>query len=382
MDMSKFPAEWREPVAGFIDHKRADGRTERTLYEHLYWLGRFAHEVGKPPEQVATDDLVTALAGQSSQTVRNKLRGSFTTFYRYMRETGRRPDNPAEPLTRARKPTVDMSKFPAEWREPVAGFIDYKRAAGCSEKTLATRGYQLRHFAHEADKPPEQITTDDLVTALADGRKQESRKGLRNCFATFFRYMQAAGYREDDPAALLPNVRKPPPHPKPCPDGYIRAALAKATPAERLMILLAAECGLRRSEIAQVHHDDVLTDIDGRRSLTVHGKGGKQRIVPLPEALADAIEAVPGYLFPGRWRGHAEASYIGKHVSALLPAGYGAHKLRHRFATVAYSQSHDMLAVSKALGHANTEVTQVYVALPDENLRTLVDAAMLTADGR
>ncbi|MBT1169599.1 tyrosine-type recombinase/integrase [Bifidobacterium sp. SO4] len=275
-----------------------------------------------------------------------------------------------------------MSKLPATWREPVAGFIDYKQASGCSEQTLRTRFYQLHHFADMTGKPPEQVTTDDLTTALADGRKQESRKGLRNCFATFFRYMQAAGYRKDNPAALLPNVRKPPPHPKPCPDKYIRAALAKATPAERLMILLAAECGLRRAEIARVHHDDVLTGIDGRRSLVVHGKGDKQRIVPLPDDLADAIEVAPGYLFPGRWTGHVEASYIGKHVSALLPDGYGPHKLRHRFATVAYSQSHDMLAVSKALGHSSTEVTEVYVALPDENLRNLVDAATLSVEGK
>lgn len=277
---------------------------------------------------------------------------------------------------------MDMGKLPEAWREPVSGFLGYKRAGGCSEQTLRTRFYQLGHFARVTGKTPGEVTGDDLVAALAGSLSQDARKGLRNAFATFFRYLQQAGYREDNPAALLANIRRPRPHPRPCPDEYIRAALAKAGPSERLMVLLAAECGLRRAEIARVHHDDVLTGVDGRRSLTVHGKGGRQRIVPLPDELADAIEAVDGYLFPGRWRGHVEESYIGKHVSALLPAGYGPHKLRHRFATVAYSQSHDMLAVSKALGHSSTEVTQVYVALPDENLRALVDAATLSGEGR
>lgn len=274
---------------------------------------------------------------------------------------------------------MDISRFPESWREPVAGFLEYKQAAGCSEQTLHTRYYQLRHFAGMIGKPPELVTAGDLVAALAARLSADSRKGLRNCFVTFFRYARTAGYRDDDPSALLPNIRKARPHPKPCPDRYIVDALSRADRNERLMILLAAECGLRRAEIARVHHDDLITGVDGSRSLTVHGKGDVQRVVPLPDALADAVDAAPGYLFPGRWRGHVEESYVGRHISRLLPAGYGPHKLRHRFATVAYSQSHDMLAVSKALGHASTEVTLVYVALPDENLRALVDAATIAA---
>ncbi|NEG88604.1 tyrosine-type recombinase/integrase [Bifidobacterium aerophilum] len=271
---------------------------------------------------------------------------------------------------------MDMSKLPASWRDPVAGFIEYKRAGGCSEKTLLTRYYQLRHFADTSDTPPEQVTTGQLVEALADGRSQDSRKGLRNCFATFFRWMKAAGLADHDPAATLPNVRKPRPHPKPCPDRYITAALEKATSAERVMILLAAECGLRRAEIAQVHRDDVI-GTQGAYSLVVHGKGGKQRIVPLPDDLAETITHCGGWMFPGRWKGHCEESHIGKHISRLLPEGYGPHKLRHRFATVAYQHSHDMLAVSTALGHASTETTQIYVALANESLRGLVDAATI-----
>lgn len=270
-----------------------------------------------------------------------------------------------------------MSRIPESWRESVAGFLDYKRAGGCSEQTLHTRYYQLGHFARTVGKTPGQVTTDDLVAALAARLSPDSRKGLRNCLVTFFRYLKASGQRADDPAAPLPNIRKPQPHPKPCPDRYIRDALVKADHGERIMISLAAECGLRRAEIARVHHDDLITGVDGLPSLVVHGKGGKQRVVPLPQALAAELEGVHGYLFPGRWKGHVEESYIGRHISRLLPEGYGPHKLRHRFATVAYSQSHDMLAVSKALGHSNTEVTQTYVALPDENLRSLVAAATI-----
>nr|WP_275575915.1 tyrosine-type recombinase/integrase [Bifidobacterium ramosum] len=230
-----------------------------------------------------------------------------------------------------------------------------------------------------AGASPAEVATKDLVRALGRCSSREYKKGVKNSFSSFFKwYSRIEQGREDNPAEALPSIRKPKPKPTPCPDSAIRDALQRATASERLMILLAAECGLRRAEIAQVHSRDVVADSSGGKSLIVHGKGDKQRIIPLPGDVAAAIIASRGYVFPGRFGGHVEVSYIGKHISRLLPDGYTAHKLRHRFATVAYSESHDMLGVSKALGHASTETTMAYTALPDGRLRGLVNAATMT----
>lgn len=68
--------------------------------------------------------------------------------------------------------------------------------------------------------------------------------------------------------------------------------MEQATPSEKLMVRLGAECGLRRGEIARVHSDDVVADSAGH-SLIVRGKGDKQRIVPLPDGrLREATAAV------------------------------------------------------------------------------------------
>lgn len=75
------------------------------------------------------------------------------------------------------------------------------------------------------------------------------------------------------------------------------------------MIRLAAECGLRRAEIAQVSGDDIVDDMVGR-PLIVHGRGDKQRTVPLPDGLAAVIECANGYVYPGRWGGHVGAGYV------------------------------------------------------------------------
>lgn len=100
--------------------------------------------------------------------------------------------------------------------------------------------------------------------------------------------------------------------------------------------------------------------------------------MPLPDDLADLIIEHHGYLFPGRWQGHVEASYIGKHLSRLLD-GWTTHSLRHRYATRTYEATHDLLLVSKLLGHASVETTQRYVAMPDERLRAGLEAVSLGA---
>lgn len=174
---------------------------------------------------------------------------------------------------------------------------------------------------------PEDVTTERIVHVFAEQQwKPETLKAYRNTIASFFRWLRKSGRRNDDPSLDVPRVKKPRAHPRPCPDKYIRAAMEMATPSERLMIRLGAECGLRRGEIAAVHSDDVV---------------------------ADSI-------------GHS------------LPAGWAAHTLRHRFATVAYSTTHDLFVVAELLGHESVETTEHYVAMPDGRLREATAAVRLT----
>lgn len=224
---------------------------------------------------------------------------------------------------------------------------------------------------------PEDVTTEQIVQTFARQQwKPETRKAYRNTISSFFRWLHKSGRRSDDPSLDVPRVKKPHAHPRPCSDRYIAAAMEMATSSERLMIRLGAECGLRRGEIARVHSDDVVADSAGR-SLIVRGKGDKQRIVPLPDDLAGIIMDARGYLFPGRFSGHVEESYIGDHISRLLPDGYAAHTLRHRFATTAYAATHDLFVVAELLGHESVETTEHYVAMPDGRLREATAAVRL-----
>lgn len=267
---------------------------------------------------------------------------------------------------------------PVPWRESINGWTDTLRAAGLSAQTIKSRRYKMVHLATLLmPSGPEDVTTEQIVQAFARQQwKPETRKAYRNTISSFFRWLHKSGRRSDDPSLDVPRVKKPHAHPRPCPDRYIAAAMEKATSSEKLMIRLGAECGLRRGEIARVHSDDVVADSAGR-SLIVRGKGDKQRIVPLPDDLAGIIMDARGYLFPGRFGGHVEESYIGDHISRLLPDGYAAHTLRHRFATTAYAATHDLFVVAELLGHESVETTEHYVAMPDGRLREAAAAVRL-----
>lgn len=268
---------------------------------------------------------------------------------------------------------------PVPWRKSIEGWTDTLRAAGLSAQTIKSRRYKMVHLAALLmPSGPEDVTTEQIVQVFARQQwKPETRKAYRNTISSFFRWLHKSCRRSDDPSLDVPRVKKPHAHPRPCPDRYIAAAMEKATAAEKLMIRLGAECGLRRGEIARVHSDDVVADSAGH-SLIVRGKGDKQRIVSLPDDLAAIVMDANGYLFPGRFGGHVEESYIGDHISHLLPDGYAAHTLRHRFATTAYAATHDLFVVAELLGHESVETTEHYVAMPDGRLREATAAVRLT----
>ena len=142
------------------------------------------------------------------------------------------------------------------------------------------------------------------------------------------------------------------------------------------MMRLAAEAGLRRAEVAQLHVRELL-DIDGP-ALLVHGKGGKTRMVPISDLLAAMLRdsaAGDGYLFPNGHGGHLSAGHVGKLVQRALPPEWTMHTLRHRYATRVYRGSHDIRAVQTLLGHASVLTTQRYAAIADDEIRAAAACA-------
>lgn len=272
--------------------------------------------------------------------------------------------------------------LPNAWEGSIGDYLNWLRLSGLSEATIRLRRDHLRSIARRSKtQQPNQLTRAHLMVIMTERQwSNDHKKALRATLNSFYLWCIDKELAEDNVAQCLPKVKAPLPNPRPTPDRIWSELLATAPPRERLMALLAGEAGLRRAEIAVVHTDDLSEDMDGCL-LLVHGKGGKVRVVPITNRLSQEIVKYRhhGYLFPGQIDGHISVHYVGELISRLMPPGWSAHKLRHRFSSRAYSQTGNLHALKEVLGHSSVATTEIYVKVSRRDVRAVVEAAATSA---
>lgn len=257
----------------------------------------------------------------------------------------------------------------------IDSYLKTLEAENMSRGTLRLKRHHLVSLAKVV--PLVTATEDDLVNYLSRGGwKPETRKSARSTIRGFYAWAHRRGMVDDNPAAYLRPVRVPTARPRPVPEAKVHHSLAVCDDSEaKLMVLLAAYAGLRVSEIASLR-----TDALTAQGLRVHGKGGKERLVPVHPAIAgpllDHIKRTDAeWVFPSPVTdGHVGYDYIYKRIKAALGGAFTPHQLRHRFATQAYKGSHDLRAVQELLGHSSPNTTVRYTLIEDDALAAAVAA--------
>jgi integrase/recombinase XerD len=241
-----------------------------------------------------------------------------------------------------------------------------------------------------------------------------SRKGIAptsrarklSAIRQFFRFLLAEGLRADDPCSAIDSPKLGRPLPKILSLAEVETLLETAAqgiePARdgsarrralRLYALLETlyATGLRVSELLGLPRG-VLTADD--RVLTIKGKGGRERLVPLNEPARKALKvhlaainadeaqskAVSSWLFPSSGGAqHLTRQRFGQALKALAlssgiePARVSPHVLRHAFASHLLERGADLRTVQQLLGHADISTTQIYTHVIEERLRRLVE---------
>lgn len=276
-----------------------------------------------------------------------------------------------------------VKTVPVGWIEPLLSWETTLKAAGYSDRTVDTRIRHVRQAARGLGiEAPSDVDSSALLEwCAARTWAPETRHAYYTSLRGFFRHLYQSS---DNPALVLPSVRRHSGRPQPIPEQVLAAALRTIhSEREELILLLAAQAGLRAHEIAKLHSRDIFQDLLGY-SLRVLGKGGVERYVPLENAFAHRLMAFGaangnGWLFPGQIGGHLSARWISKLGASLLPDSWTLHKLRHRFATQAFRNGgKDIIAVQKMLGHADLSTTRRYTETDDDALRTAVVGARVS----
>lgn len=210
----------------------------------------------------------------------------------------------------------------------------------------------------------------------------------------FLRYLQLEGVLRDNAAELLgsrklweriPEVLSPE-----LVERFLRAPRRSDSYVwrDRAMLQLLYATGCRASELSQLRVRDVFLD---DRYCVCHGKGDKQRMVPLGDA---AITAVKDYLSeqrgelaaaairPPDWlllsrrgrrlRREAIWELVKKYARRVgAPPQVSPHTLRHSFATHLLAGGADLRQVQELLGHANITTTQIYTHVDTSKLQQI-----------
>jgi integrase/recombinase XerD len=216
------------------------------------------------------------------------------------------------------------------------------------------------------------------------------------CLRSFYKHLRREEIAVADPTAKLAAPRRSRRLPKVLTRGEVDKLLAQPRGTEPIalrdqaLLELMYACGLRASEATGLEVTDL--DLD-ELVLRAHGKGSKERLVPIGRT---AAEAVRRYLARGRpaligtaveprlfvnFRGGALSrqglyKVVQRHArSAGLADRMSPHTLRHTFATHLLAGGCDLRAVQEMLGHADVATTQLYTHLSSERLKDVYFSA-------
>ena len=269
---------------------------------------------------------------------------------------------------------------------------------GYSDRTVEAYTRAVRQLAQFYHASPDQLTEEQvrqylirltIVQKVARGTHTIALCGIRFFYAqTLGRVWPVLDVARPKHTTKLPFVLSR--------DEVWRILAAIRLPVYRVCLTTMYACGLRLTEGAHLQ----VPDIDGARKLLhVHGKGGKDRYVPLPDATLKLLRDHwrthhnPLWLFPTGTRSGVAPLHdpaVGPISRASLQSAFGravkqskihkrahVHTLRHSYATHLLEAGVNLRLIQDYLGHTSPQTTAIYTHLT----RELRDTALAPING-
>jgi len=252
-----------------------------------------------------------------------------------------------------------------------------------SQRTIDAYTYHAGKFADFIDKPLDRVTPEDVRSFQV--HLIEERKLAYSSFnqaVCALRFLYTHTIRVPWPVTMVPFGKRP----KTLPVVLGRQEvddLLRCTKnlKHRTFLTTLYATGMRFSEAANLH----INDIDSKRMQIriTHGKGAKQRQVPLSPRLLSELRDYwkqfkpTSLLFPGN---SADKTYADTSIQkaikdsaklANINKNVTPHTLRHSYATGLLEAGVDLLTISRLLGHACFATTMIYLHCRREHLHSV-----------
>jgi site-specific recombinase XerD len=271
----------------------------------------------------------------------------------------------------------------------------------CSKQTIISYRTDFRQFLSflELKGIPsdiESITTSvvrDYIFYMAEERGLD-RNSIRrkiHSLRSFFRYACREEYVEKDPTLRIAVPKKK----KPIPIYLSAEDLQKLIEApmsvgkertklrDTLILKTLAFTGIRRSELVGLNWGDI--DFNSQ-TMKVHGKGDKERVIPLPPPLCAELDmyrqlkgasstspvftSITGRRLTGRIITELFHRYEKK--AGIDGKGYTVHKIRHSFATLLLQNNVSVVEIQKLMGHSDISSSLIYLHTTAQRLQDAV----------
>ena len=306
-------------------------------------------------------------------------------------------------------------------RRRIATFLEAQSAEqGAAANTQLAYARDLDDFAEwlaSKGRDFETLSRGDVETYLVDcdvrGLSVSTRARRLSAIKQLFRFAFEEGWRTENPAIDIRGPGRNRRLPKTLETDEVERLIAAAsetgrTPEDRVrnacLVELLYATGMRVSELVSL---PVASARGDPRMLLVHGKGGRERLVPLSGPARQALtEWLPlrdaadelaveksrrpasRYLFPSR----GKAGHLTRHrfftlikeiavAGGVSPGKVTPHTLRHAFATHLLAGGADLMTIQALLGHADVTTTEIYTHILDARLQELVLTHHPLADG-
>ncbi len=265
----------------------------------------------------------------------------------------------------------------------IRAFLISRQADGVSPRTLEWHAGSLQSFARwlgDEHHDPETWTTAllrEYVVHLQQSELAPSTVTSKvQSLLAFVRWLHEEEFIASDIAARVKKPKAPSLQKQPFTTEELRALLraSRSNPRDHAIVSILIDTGVRASELCMLRCEDVLLD---QSLLLVHGKGGRDRVVPLSAKCTRIVSKWMsrrdgGYVFPSMQSDHLTRHSLYKIVRRIAGrAGVTdayCHRFRHTFALTYLRNGGSALVLQKLLGHSTLTMTTACVALTTDDL--------------